>query len=62
MSNAKEKATTLLNTLPDQASWDDILYVLYVKKQIEQGLQGSDDGNTLSHEDAIEWLRKEIGY
>jgi predicted transcriptional regulator len=38
--------------LSDQASWEDILYELYVKQKIEAGLAAAAAGKTVAHEDA----------
>lgn len=42
----------MIDRLPDQASWDDILYELYVKQKIETGLAAMMEGKTVTHEDA----------
>ena len=34
MSIAKEEAKKLIDKLSDQATWDDIMYELYVKKKL----------------------------
>ena len=52
MINAKETARQIIEHLPDQATWDDIMYELYVKQKIELGLKAADEGRTLSHEQA----------
>ena len=51
MSVVIEEAKKLLDTLPDQASWDDIMYEIYVKKKIDEGLKAADEGKLISHED-----------
>ena len=51
MSVVREEAKKLLDTLPDQASWDDIMYEIYVKKKIDEGLKAADEGKLISHED-----------
>ena len=38
MLTAKETAKQVIDRLPEQATWDDILYELYVKQKIEAGL------------------------
>jgi len=35
--------------LPEQASWDDIMYELYVKQKIEEGLEDIETGRTVPH-------------
>jgi len=49
---AKEAARHLIEHLPDQATWDDILYQLHVKQKIEEGLQAAREGRVVSHEEA----------
>ena len=49
-TTAKEAARQIIEHLPDQASWDDIMYGLYVKQKIEEGLADIEAGRTISHE------------
>jgi len=51
MSKAKETAIRIITNLPDQATWDDIMYQLYVKKKIELSLKAVEDGKVYSHEE-----------
>lgn len=48
---AKEAAQQILDHLPEQATWDDIMYELYVKQKIETGLADIEAGRTIPHED-----------
>jgi predicted transcriptional regulator len=50
MSTAKQAAREIIERLPDQATWDDIMDELYVKEKIEQGLADIDAGRTIPHE------------
>ena len=52
MPSAKEAARQIIDRLPDQATWDDIMYELYVKQKIEAGLKAADEGRTVAHEEA----------
>jgi predicted transcriptional regulator len=52
MQTAKQAAQQLIERVPDQASWDDIMYELYVKQKLEKGLKAVADGRTVSHEEA----------
>ncbi len=52
MQTAKQAAQQLIERMPDQASWDDIMYELYVKQKLEEGLKAVADGRTGSHEEA----------
>ena len=49
MSTTKEEAINLITRLPDEASWDDIIYEMYVKKKIEMGIKGADEGRVIPH-------------
>lgn len=51
MSKAKEVAIKIITNLPDQATWDDIMNQLYVKKKIELSLKAVEDGEVYSHEE-----------
>lgn len=51
MATPKEAAKQLIDHLPELASWDDIMYELYVKQKIEAGLQAVNEGRTISHEE-----------
>ena len=49
MATPKQAAKQLIDHLPEQASWDDITYELYVKQKIEEGLADIEAGRTISH-------------
>ena len=51
MSIAKEEAKKLIDKLPEHATWDDIMYELYVKKKIAVALKAAEEGRVLSHEE-----------
>ena len=51
MQNAKESARQIIDHLPDQATWEDIMYELYVKQKIEAGLKAIEEGRTIPHEE-----------
>ena len=49
MNIAKEEAKKLIGRLPDHATWDDIMYELYVKKKLAIALKAAEEGPVLSH-------------
>ena len=51
MPTPKEAARQSIDHLPDHASWDDIIYELYVKQKIEEGLKDAEEGRVIAHED-----------
>ena len=50
-STIKEEAAKLIQELPDQATWDDLMYEIYVRQKIEEGIKAAGAGNLLSHEE-----------
>ena len=43
----KDEARRLIEELPDDASWDDLMYQIYVRQSIEAGLRDSEAGRTM---------------
>ena len=50
--SAKQAARELIEQLPESVSWNDLMYELYVKQKIEEGLQQLDEGRGISREEA----------
>lgn len=48
----KEQAQRALDELPETATWDDVFYELYTRRQVALGMQDVDEGRTVSDEDA----------
>ena len=44
--NIKEEVQSLLEDLPEDATWDDLMYKIYVRQTIEAGLEDSKAGRT----------------
>ena len=42
----KEEARRFVDELSDDATWDDLMYKIYVRQAIEAGLQDSEAGRT----------------
>jgi len=51
MHSVKQAARELIEGLPESASWDDVMYELYAKQKIEEGLKELDEGRGIPHED-----------
>jgi hypothetical protein len=51
MSSIKEEAKKLIDRLPDQVTWDDIMYEFYVKKKISTGIKAAEEDRIISHEE-----------
>jgi hypothetical protein len=54
----KQVAIDGINTLPDNSTWDDIMYFLYVNQKIEKGLCDIENGAVYTNEKAREYIRK----
>ena len=51
MDIIKEDAINLINKMPNHATWDDIMYELYVKKKLATALKAAEDGRVITHAD-----------
>jgi hypothetical protein len=47
-ATVKKEAKRLVNELPDDATWDDLMYRIYVRQSIEAGLRDADAGRVVS--------------
>lgn len=56
-TRVKEEAQRLIEELPDDATWDDLMRRIYVRQAIETGLEDSDAGRTME----VNELRKRLG-
>ncbi len=50
----KEQAHKLVEELPDDATWEQLEYKIYVRRKIEQGLESIEKGDTLSTDEVRE--------
>ena len=57
MVNVKDEARRLIEQLPDNATWDDLMHEIYVRQAIEAGLEDSRAGRVSS----IEEVRSRLG-
>lgn len=59
-SRAKDAAQAVVRSLPDDASWDDVQYHLYVRQQIEAGLADDEAGRLIDAEEMRKRLNEQI--
>jgi hypothetical protein len=50
----KAEALRLVEQLPDDATWEDLMYEIYVRQAIEAGMQDSPEGLLLSVDEVRE--------
>lgn len=55
--NIKEKARNLIDKLPENSTWDDLMYEIYVRQAVESGLNDSEAGKVVS----VEEVRAKFG-
>ena len=53
----KEEAKRLIDALPDNSSWSDLMYEIYARREIEAGVADLDAGRSKSHEDVKQLFR-----
>ena len=56
MDVIKVEAKRLIDQLPDNSTWDDIMYEFYVRQKIEKALDAAKKGKTIPHEE----VKKEV--
>ena len=54
----KDSAKQVIDTLPDEATIDDIIHALYVKAKFDRGEQEIREGKGISHKEAKQRLQK----
>lgn len=52
----KREAQRLVEQLPEEASWDDLMYEIYVRQAVDRGIAAADAGKVVSHDEAIRRL------
>jgi len=57
----KDEMKKMLETLPEDCTWEDIQYHIYVREKIERGMAAADAGDIISQEEAEkrvdQWLK-----
>ena len=50
-ANIKDEARRLIEELPEEATWDELMYKIYVRQAIEAGVKDSKAGRTIDVKD-----------
>jgi predicted transcriptional regulator len=53
----KQEARRLVDQLPENSTWDDLMHEIYVRQYIERGLADSEAGRTTN----VEEVREKFG-
>jgi len=51
MASAKEEIRKMLDSLPDDASWEDVQYAIYVRQRIERAREEANSPEHLIDQD-----------
>ncbi|HVU37294.1 MAG TPA: hypothetical protein VHC95_03090 [Opitutales bacterium] len=54
----KRATAEIVETLPEQATWDDLMYRVYVRQRIEAGLADSASDKVFTVEEAAAHFRR----
>jgi hypothetical protein len=57
LSTIRDEARRLVDQLPDDATWEDLLYQIYVRQSVEAGLEDCRADRLVS----VEEVRKRLG-
>jgi predicted transcriptional regulator len=62
-AQAKQAAQQIIDSLPDDVSFDELVYQLVFRAHVEEGLRDLDEGRTVTHEEIerefAEWLKSD---
>lgn len=61
MAKPKEEVRQLLDTLPEDASYEEIQYHIYVRQAIQRGLEAADRGELVEQEEIERRMAKWLG-
>ena len=56
-TTVRDEARRLVDQLPDDATWDDLLYQIYVRQSVEAGLEDVRAGRLVS----VDEVKKRLG-
>ncbi len=59
MGGVREEAQKLIDALPEETSWDDLIYQMYVRKKIAKGIEAAEQGHVVPHEEVKKQLLSE---
>ena len=61
MPTAKEEIQRLIDKRPDDATWEDMQYSIFVRERIERGRREASDGKTLDQEEVEQRMKPWLG-
>ena len=61
MGTAKDEVRKLLDQLPDDSTFEDIQYHIYVRENIQRGLEDAEAGRLLSQKEVERRMARGLG-
>ncbi len=58
MARAKEDVRQMLDKLPEDASYEDIQYHIYVRQKVARGLKDVEEGRVISQDEVEERMER----
>jgi predicted transcriptional regulator len=57
MNYVKDAVPELARQLPEECTWDEVMYQIFVRQKIDAGLKHADAGRTIPHEEVFQEFR-----
>ena len=61
MAKPKQELLQLLEKLPDDVSYEDIQYHIYVQQAVQRGIDAADQGRAISQDEVERRMAKWLG-
>jgi hypothetical protein len=61
MATAKEEIRKIIDALPDDATWEDVQYAVYVRERVERGGREADQEKFLDQDDVEIRMQQWLG-
>ena len=61
MPTAKEEIRRMLDSLPEDATWEDVQYLIYVRERIESGRTEAREGRVIEQEEVELRMKRWLG-
>jgi predicted transcriptional regulator len=59
MNDVKEAVLELARQLPEECTWDEVMYRIFVRQKIDAGLKDADASRTIPHDEVFEEFTNE---
>jgi predicted transcriptional regulator len=53
MKGVKDAVVELAQQLPEECTWDEVMYRIFVRQKVEEGLRDAEAGRTVPHDEVF---------